>query len=343
MSNDSKYAASKEMKQLFPAFFIVGAPRSGTTLLASLLDRHSNIAIGPESQFYTQFIPWNWADRTPRTYEEFVDSALAFKRIADFGLDRDQLLRHFKLYELSFANLLRAIIEVYAIDRSKRRPGEKSPLHLEHVPVILDQFPGSKVIYILRDGRDVVRSLLDVPWAAARNPRRFQRFCMRWNDAIEAMIRYEKTLPADRFMIVKFEDLLGRPKSELEKICSFIGEEFEPTQLEPVRGSSAVPEWEKEWKGKAAETLDAARIQAWRKSSDQQQIWIMNSMMGNMLERAGYSDTKLDGCPPLMRVKLFIQKIPYQKKVRKFSSLSLKLLKKLNLAKWQVPPEERHA
>jgi len=343
MNTDSKYTAGKETKQLLPPFFIVGAPRSGTTLLASLLDRHSNVAIGPESQFYTQFIPWNWTGRTPATYEELVDSALAFKRIADFGLDRDRLLPHFKQYELTFANLLRAIIELHAIDRSKLHPGEKSPLHLEHVPAILDHFPGSKVIYILRDGRDVVRSLLDVPWAAPHNPRRFRRFCMRWNDAIEAMLRYEKMLPADRFMAVRFEDLTGQPKSELEKICSFIGEEFEPTQLEPVQGSSAVPEWEKEWKGKAAETPDIARVQAWRKSSDQQQIWIMNSMMGNMLERAGYSDTRLDGCPPFMRVKLFIQRIPYQKRVRKLSSLTLKFLKKLGLAKWQHPAEEQHA
>jgi hypothetical protein len=343
MNQDFRFEMGKGKMKPSPPFFIVGAPRSGTTLLAALLDKHSNIAIGPETQFFTEFIPWNWAHKAPKTYEELVDSALEFKRIADFRLDRDRLLRHFKQYDLSFANLLRAIIEMHALDRSKLRPGEKIPLHLEHVPLILHQFPGSKVIYILRDGRDVVRSLLEVPWAAPHNPRRFRRFCMRWTDAMEAMFLYEKTLPADQFMIVKFEALLMQPKSELAKICGFLGEKFEPTQLEPVRASSAVPEWEKDWKGKAAHMPDAARVQAWRQSSDQQQIWIMNSMMGNMLERAGYSDTKLDGCPPLMRVRLLIEKIPYQKRVRKFSSLALKILKKMNLAKWQLPAEERHA
>lgn len=333
MNKDTKYPAGKEMKQLLPPFFIVGAPRSGTTLLASLLNRHSNVAIGPESQFYTQFIPWNWAHRIPETYEELVDSAIAFQRIADFGLDRDQLLRHFKLYELSFANLLRAIMEVYAMRQSKLHPGEKSPLHLEHVPTLLDQFPGSKVIYILRDGRDVVRSLLEVPWAAPRNPRRFQRFCMRWNDAVEAMIHYEKTLPPDRFRIVRFEDLLRQPKSELQKMCSFIGEEFEPTQLEPAQSSNVVPEWEKDWKNKAAEMLDPSRIEAWRKSSNRKQIWVMNSMMGTMLERVGYANTKLDDCPPVMRLKMFFQGIPYRKKLRKISASSLKILKMLKLAR----------
>jgi len=179
----------------------------------------------------------------------------------------------------------------------------------------------------------VVRSLLEVPWALRGNPRRFRVFCLRWNHAVEQMLHYKDTLPSDRFMIVKFEDILRRPQSELEKVCSFIGEEFEPTQLETLQSSSAVPDWEKKWKGKASEMPDPERIHAWRKSSDQEQIWIMNSMMGSMLERMGYPDTKLDRCPPAMRVKLFIQGIPYRKKVRKISSSSLKILKILKLAK----------
>ena len=333
MDNKLMYDSGMEINQLLPPVFIVGAPRSGTTLLAVLLGRHSNIAIGPESQFYTVFIPQSWAGKTPATYEQLVDSALEYERIADFGLERDQLLQHFKNYELSFTNLLRAIIEVYAIQQFKLRPGEKTPLHLEHVPMILDQFPKSKVICVLRDGRDVVRSLLEVPWAAPGNPLRLQRFCMKWNDRAETMIQYEKTLPLDRYMTVKFEDILRGPKAELEKMCAFIGEEFEPTQLEPVQSSSVIPDWEKKWKNKASEMLDPGRIEAWRRSADREQIWIMNSMMGSMLEKMGYSDTRLVECPPAMRAKLFVQKIPYLKRLRKMSSFSLQILKKLRLTK----------
>jgi len=333
MNHKSEFETGVEKRKLAPPFFIVGAPRSGTTLLAVLLDRHSNVAIGPETQFYAEFIPRNWADRKPETYEQLVDSALAFKRIVDFGLDREQLLRQFKTYELSSANLLRSIMEVHAIRNSKLRPGEKSPSHLKHVPAILDQFPGAKAICVLRDGRDVVRSLLETPWAIPGNPRRLQLFCLRWNDAVEETIHYERTLPHDRFMTVKFEDILRQPRPELEKICDFLGEEFEPTQLEPEQSSSVIPHWEKKWKNKAVETLDSERIEAWRKSSDQKQIWIMNSMMGTMLERVGYSDTKLARCSPAMRTKLFIQKIPYSKRMRRISSFSLKILKKMNMAK----------
>ena len=286
-----KNNARSEKKKLSPPVFIVGAPRSGTTLLAVLLDRHSNIAIGPETQFFTEFIPRYWENRLPETHEELVDSALQFKRIADFELDRDELLRYFKNYELSFANLLRAIIEVYALQRSKSRPGEKSPLHLNFVPALLEQFPGAKIICILRDGRDVVRSLLNVPWAIPDNPRRLGLFCIRWNDSVEEMLKYEQVLSPDVFMTVKFEDILRQPKLELEKICDFIGEEFEPAQLETAQPSSTVPEWEKDWKNKASETIDAGRIEAWRKSSDKKQFWIMNSMMGPLLKRLGYRDT----------------------------------------------------
>jgi hypothetical protein len=328
MSNDSKDDSGLKKGGLLPPVFIVGAPRSGTTLLAVLLDRHSNIAIGPETQFYTEFIPENWAERTPETYEQLVDSALAFKRIADFGLERDQLLRHFKQYELSFANLLRAIVEVHALRSSKQRPGEKSPVHLQHVPTLLAHCPEAKFICVLRDGRDVVRSLVEAPWAIPNNPRRLRIFCTRWTDAAEAAIHYQRTLPPDRFRVVKFEDILRQPRPELEKVCEFLGEAFEPTQLEPTPSSSAIPDWEKKWKNKASEVLDPGRIEAWRKSADQKQIWVMNSMMGTMLKRMGYRDTTLDGCPPAMRVNLYIQRIPYLKRMRGISALSLKVLKK---------------
>jgi hypothetical protein len=328
---DTEYDTGMKKMEFLPPIFIVGVPRSGTTLLAVLLDRHSNIAIGPETVFYTKFLPKTWVKRTPETYEELVDSALAFKRIADFNFARDELLHHFKQYELSFANLLRAIIEVYAIRNSKLRPGEKTPVHLWYVPTLLDEFPESKVICILRDGRDVVRSLLEAPWARQGHPRRLRLFCIRWNDAVEKIIHYQKTLPPNRFMLVKFENVLRQPREELEKICAFIGEAFEPTQLEPTQSSSVIPAWEEQWKQKAAKMLDPGRIEAWRRSANQEQIWIMNSMMGDMLERIGYADTKLDGASPAIRAKLFLQRIPYLKRMQKISALTLKGLKKLKL------------
>jgi sulfotransferase family protein len=333
MNDNAQYHTYQGKDKLSPPIFIVGAPRSGTTLLAVLLDRHSNIAIGPETQFFTEFIPRNWAKKTPASYEQLVDSALSFKRIADFSFDRDQLLKHFKEYELSLANLLRAIIEVHAIRSLKRRPGEKTPQHLQHVPLILEQFPESRIVCVLRDGRDVVRSLMETPWAIPNNPRRLQLLCLRWNDAVEKTIHYQRTVPPNRFMTVKFEDILRQPRLELEKICGFLGEDFELTQLEPAQSSSVIPSWEKGWKNKASETLDPRRIEAWRGSADQKQLWIMNSMMGTLLERMGYRDANLEGCPPFMRTKLFIQKIPYLKRIRTVSAFSLKTLKRLKVAK----------
>ena len=333
MNESSNHGVPSEITHLAPPIFIVGAPRSGTTLMAVLLDRHSNIAIGPETQFFTEFVPRNWADKTPKTHEQLVDSALAFKRIADFHLDREQLLHHFRQYELTLPNLLRTIIEVHALRNSKSRPGEKSPQHLMHIPAILDHVPEAKFVCVLRDGRDVVRSLLEAPWALPKNPRRFRLFCIRWNDAAEQTLYYQRTLTPHRFMTVKFEDILRQPRPEVEKICNFIGEEFETTQLETVQPSNVIPGWEKQWKTKASETLDPGRIEAWRKSADQKQIWAMNSMMGDMLERMGYRDTTLNGCPPIMRARLFIQKIPYLPKMRKVSARSLKVIKRLKLAR----------
>jgi len=134
MDNTLDYDFGNGKKNFFPPFFIVGVPRSGTTLLAVLLDRHSNVAIGPETQFFTEFIPRNWTHRTPETYEQLVDSALQFRRLADFGLDRDQLLQHFKKYELSTANLLRAIIEFLRFSIQNYTPERRARCTLSMFP-----------------------------------------------------------------------------------------------------------------------------------------------------------------------------------------------------------------
>jgi hypothetical protein len=102
--------------------------------------------------------------------------------------------------------------------------------------------------------------------------------------------------------------------------------------LEPSHPSHVIPGWEQKWKSKASEMLDPGRIEAWRKSTDRKQIWVMNSMMGTMLARMGYRDTTLEECPPVIRAKLFIEKIPYLPRIRKISAFSLKMLKRLKPA-----------
>lgn len=311
----------------FAPIFIVGAPRSGTTMLAVLMDRHSAITIPPETQFFTEFLPQLANTTEEISYIDMAKIALRFKRISDLQLSEEEVLRKFENYEKNFPNLFQALLEKYAEKQGKKRPGEKSPKHIEHVPFLLQKFPGAKVICIVRDGRDVVRSLLKVPWAEPKSKRRLELFCVEWRDYAKLALQYKKKLSPENFLLVKYENILRNPINELKKICHFIEEEFEENQLVPDGDSDVVPAWEGEWKKKASKMLDPKRAEAWRTQAEQSHIWEMNMMMGSALKKLGYSNVGLKDCPILTRLALTVKKVPYYKNIRPFSLLSLKILK----------------
>lgn len=322
--------------QHFSPIFVVGAPRSGTTILSVLLDRHSRISIPPETQFFTEFLP-SVQNEENASREEKVRVALSFHRLKDLELGHEEVMAKFRDYDNSYQALFQALLEAYCEKHMNVRPGEKSPKHIEHVPFLLQKFPGAKVICIVRDGRDVVRSLLKVFWAEPGNPRRLGIFCMEWCDYAELTIKYQNVLPREQFYLVKYERLLTNPVDTLQNICAFIGEEFEPEQLDPNFNSKTVPDWELEWKGKASGMLDSSRVEAWRKGSDQKELWRMNVMMGKTLDKLGYTDIGLHDCPPMTRFFLNVQGVPYTRWARSWALLGLKMLRMVGLVKKNTP------
>jgi len=322
-------AGTSDRYRQFSPLFIVGAPRSGTTLLAVLLNRHSRFSIPPETQFFTTFaageaaLELRQADRRTK-----VEMVLNHERMADLHLGREELLTIFQRYDDSVAGLFRAILEAYAAKEKKARVGEKSPKHLEHVPRLLSLYPAARVICLVRDGRDVVRSLLKTPWAEPDNPRRFGLFCSEWSDYARLVERFRKSFPADRFMMIRYEDILLGPEKALTEICRFLGERFEPDMLDSSgKGSGVVPAWEAGWKAKADKALDPARAYAWKLQADRREVWRMNVMMGRELVALGYGETELAGCSLGLRMLYLLQKIPYLPAMRPVSLFGLRLLR----------------
>ena len=109
----------------FYPIFIVGNPRSGTTLTAVLLDRHSKIAVPPETNFFNLFLP-TIQNKDKLDYESMVRFTLQSDRIKDLNLDAENVLENFRHYPLSVYNLLRVILEEYTKKRGKVRPGKKT-------------------------------------------------------------------------------------------------------------------------------------------------------------------------------------------------------------------------
>lgn len=310
-------------------FFIVGAPRSGTTLLAVLLDRHHQIAIPPETQFFTEFLPLLESPTETFSCEQVVARALSFERISDLNLPLQRLQHHLPSPSCDAGQLLKALLTTYKEMRGASRVGEKSPLHLLHLEEIRNHIPKAKFICIIRDGRDVVRSLLEVNWAEPGNPRRFWLFCQLWNQCTENLLTAKEKLGESSLLVVHYEKLLRAPREELTKVCHFLDVEFETSQLQPNDSSSTVPEWEYDWKQKANDSLDISRIGAWRNNSGKEEICAMNVFMGEYLQKLEYTDTEILGCSLVERFKARIIRLSFTPFLRPAVLLALKGLKLL--------------
>ena len=215
--------------------FIVGAPRSGTTLLRQMLNRHPRLAICGE----THFLEVVYQPRRQRAFGELGIEANRRRLIQAYvslRRARDQVGMEFKKFEqriveqgLSYPAMFASILQCYAEEQGKPRCGEKTPQHALFTQTLLEWFPDAVILHIVRDPRDVISSLLHRPSAAASvvsNAR-------AW---LKLNLAARKCSSHPGYLEVRYETLIARPEEELRRICGFVGERYLPAMLVPEQG-----------------------------------------------------------------------------------------------------------
>jgi hypothetical protein len=279
LPDDSSSAA----KMTCSPFFIVGHERSGTTLLAAGLDRHSRVAVPPETHFFADLCP---AVHAGLSADPAVMVNHFFKgfRIRDLKLDPGELLGRLTDVQPTWTNLFLEALKLYAQRHGKQFVGEKTPGHWRDVPQILKLLPRSRIIWVVRDGRDTVLSLMKTPWKQHSNP---ALHALRWRYTTDRMLAFESQFP-DRILRVKYEHLVRNVEAELRRACEFLGVEFEPGQLDLSVKSEVVPAWEMSWKGRVFTPPDPSRIGNALRELPQRLLQLLNFLMEPSMRRLGY-------------------------------------------------------
>ena len=211
-----------------PAPFVVGVPRSGTTLLRLMLDAHSQLAIPPETHFLPKLIRACQeeldADRDGR--RRALELMTGHRRWPDFGLDpADVEARLQGEGLLEPAEACRAFYGAYAAKHSKRRWGEKTPQYVKTMKRIGGALPEAHFIHLIRDGRDVALSILDVSWG----PSTIEDAAVQWTSQVRRARRKSRSLA--HYNEVRYEGLVADPEPIVRRICEFAKLPFEPEML----------------------------------------------------------------------------------------------------------------
>jgi len=301
-----KPAANADLDEEFEPIFVIGCPRSGTTLLSVILDRHSEIAVPPETHFAAHVVPFAFPDRRRRPSTigamrlRAVQDLMERTPLKDLELEPAAVARRLHGRPATPAALLQAVLEEYAGQRRKSKVAEKTPGHELYVDQLAAWFPKARFVWIVRDGRAVVQSQRRMHWI--NEP--VWQLCLHWRrSAIEAL-RFENAHPGKIFRI-QYEDMLRDPRQALQPLHRFLGIRLEPQQLEPQGSSDVIPAYENGWKLKASKAIDVARCEAWRKEITRSERFVMNCLMGRHLSMFGYPETSLREFGPLGPVAYF--------------------------------------
>lgn len=206
--------------------FIVGAPRSGTTLLRFMMDSHSALAIPPETGFAAQI-----ATAEPNSREAFYKLVTTFPSDApawaDFGIVAAEFWSELERIDpFTTGEALRTFYRLYAKAQGKPRYGDKTPVYCRHLRQIEQILPEACFIHIIRDGRDTALALRTLWFAPARDMASLARY---WANMVQSAIEAGRTCRA--YKEVRYEDLVRDPEPQLQAICDFVGLAFEPEML----------------------------------------------------------------------------------------------------------------
>lgn len=270
--------------------FIVGAPRSGTTLLASFLVSHNNITSGPETQFFNKIglrdevlnkalEEMNW----PRSAVSLMEERLSLSGqsvLSLYNKDTKQVTNFLESKAPSIGAMLESIVTTEDVRESNKRWLEKTPNHLEFVGDIKVHFPVAKIILIHRDFRDSALSIPKLPWASS--------------SIIEnaALIRswyrsFEKAKELNDVYIQSYEKLVIDPENELRKLFSFIEEPFDSSVLDR-NGAAAVTTANEPWKKDVYQKINNQNISKWKGKLEGNLLIQVEAGLDGLIERYGY-------------------------------------------------------
>ena len=203
--------------------FIVACPRSGTTILQSLLAAHPAIVSFPETNFFPRLFP-----RPPEVCPEGMASLRAHKLLHRLlaATGHEDLADRVPGVHEPIGAYVSAFVDL--LDTLTLREGgsvwvEKTPQHLRFVDLIETTVPEARFVHIVRDGRDVVASLYAVShehpesWGGQLD---LSTCVRRW---LKAMRRTRRHLAKPNHVCVRYHELLRDPEAELSRLCHFLG------------------------------------------------------------------------------------------------------------------------
>lgn len=268
--------------------FIVACPRSGSTKLAALLDAHAQVASMTETHYFNYLAKQKTFFKKDyfryENIELFVDEPRVMDFLRSLKMEQEQFREKLsRTTALTKKTLFDFFLQLFAEAKSATHVCEKTPQHLQNVLEIKKLYPEAKFIFLLRDGRDVVNSLLQMPW----RPDGLWSNARYWQNYIKSAEKVKAKLDSSSFFEIRFEDLAADTEGYTRRLCDFVGVKYSEEML-AAPPSKIFANWEAEWKYKSQMEMDSSRIGAWQAELDEKQKKLLQWFIGADLKKLAY-------------------------------------------------------
>lgn len=290
--------------------FIIGVARTGSKIYKNILNEFSKINIMNEMLFLAP----RWVRKDFRYYtKKYIGDIKTKSDVTNLidlmysgtfhgtfwttelwsvpdvqnsiiGLDKEKLKIEILNSNLSYKNIFKILIEQHSSARDKKRGGAKFPVDISYVPKLMEWFPNSKFVHIIRDPRAIYSSMVQRDIKKLTHPNKIREclirikrlfyLCQQYKQAIKIHKKYNKM---DNYYISKFEDIVSKPEKYIKELCNFLKIDFNPDMLYPPIVDSSYGKFPK-YKGFDKKTLSRWKNHISSKSEKLIKLLLRNEM-----------------------------------------------------------------
>jgi len=207
--------------------FVCGFPSGGTDLTKTVLNAHPDVYINGEMPFLKDLVQHGYNRHTRFTGSTDIKALQDLLTKLDVWHNIENIDYDFSLdMETKRELVLEDVLRTCFSNNASPVWGNKTPQNTENIELLLELFPSAYFLIVTRDVRDVCLSWRnkwgrDVIWCAAK-----------WAERMRKGWVTTQSLPAERYLFVKFEDLLSNTEMICKGICQFLGVPFSDRMLE---------------------------------------------------------------------------------------------------------------
>jgi Sulfotransferase family len=273
-----------------PYLFLVGCPRSGTTLLQRMLDHHPRLAVANDTHFIPHGVDKKAGELDPPLTPAIVERVRTYRRFHRLGIS-DEAVAAAASRGGTYSDFVRGLYDELARARGKPLAGDKTPSYVRQLPLLHALFPTARVVHIIRDGRDTALSALE--WASeTKGPGKLPL----WRDEPVGVCalwwrRHVQTGRADGAQLgglyreVRYESLVADAEGELWRVADFLGLEYTSEMADFHVGKTRS---DPRLSAKHAWLPTTSGLREWRKDMAERDVVLFEALAGDLLDELGY-------------------------------------------------------